>query len=168
MSPALVMRILFGLFLVNELVVFVRSSEDEKKHIIYPRWMPLPMLLLLIPFAWSLPFIPVTVAWGLVALQAIGFVLELGSEIQLMRARSFSIVVQSPSQPQRAGSYRFLENPIYVGLLLQLIAWGALMPVAWLGAALMYEGLRKMVRAERAHLKTLDFEHRGVDSFLWN
>lgn len=168
MSPVLVMRLLFGLFLVNEMVVFARSTADEKKHIIYPRWMPLPILLLLVPFFWSLRFIPSTAAWVLAGAQGLGLVLEILSEVQLYRARSFSIVVRSPSKPQTAGSYRLLENPIYVGLLVQLMVWGALMPVAWLGAALMYEGLRKMVRAERAHLKTLDFEHRGVDSFLWN
>jgi protein-S-isoprenylcysteine O-methyltransferase Ste14 len=168
MSPVLVMRVLFGLLLVNEAVVFLRSSADEKKQIIYPRWMPLPMLLLLAPFAWSLAFLPTALGWCLAALQGLGLALEVRSELQLMRARSFSIVPRSPAQPQVKGSYRFLENPIYVGMLLQLLAWGAIMPLAWVGAALNYEALRKMVRAERAHLKTLGFEHRGVDSFLWS
>jgi protein-S-isoprenylcysteine O-methyltransferase Ste14 len=167
LSHALVMRVLFGLLLVNEAIVLLRSTPEEKKQIIYPRFMPVPVLLLLAPFAYALP-LPPWLGWSVASLQGFGLLLEVYSEIQLMRARSFSIVPRSPAEPQVKGSYRFLENPIYLGMLIQFIAWGAINPVAWIGALLNYEGLRKMVRAERAHLAGLKFEHRGVDSFLWN
>jgi protein-S-isoprenylcysteine O-methyltransferase Ste14 len=167
MSHVIVMRILFGLFLLNEVVVLLRSSAEEKKQIIYPRYMPLPVLLLFAPFVYAI-HVPVWIGWVMASVQSVGLLLEVSSEIQLARARSFSIVPRSPSEPQIAGFYRYLENPIYVGIVLQLVAWGALMPLALVGALLSYEGFRRMVKAERAHLATLDFRHRGVDSILWN
>jgi protein-S-isoprenylcysteine O-methyltransferase Ste14 len=166
MTHVLVMRVLFGLFLVNEMIVVVGSTPEEKAQIIYPRFMPLPVLLLLLPFAWAVA-LPPWIGWGLALIQAGGLGLEVASEIQLSRARAFSIVPGSPAKLQQAGSYRFLENPIYVGMILQMVAWSVLMPVAFIGALLNYEGLRRMVRAERAHLAASNLEHRGIDRVLW-
>ena len=165
-TPVFVMRVLFGLFLVNEMVVVLRSTPEEKAQIIYPRFFPLPVLLLLLPFFWAVS-LPSWLGWTLAILQAIGLLLEGAAEIQLARAKAFSIVPRQASEVEHTGLYRFLEHPIYLGLLLQMIAWGVLMPVALIGALLSYEGLRRMIRAERAHLAESNLKHRGIDSALW-
>lgn len=165
-TPVLVMRVLFGLFLLNEMIVVLRSTPEEKAQIIYPRFFPLPVLLMLLPFFWALS-LPSWLGWTLALLQAIGLLLEVASEIQLARAKAFSIVPRQASELEQTGIYRFLEHPIYLGLLLQMIVWSVLMPVALLGALLSYEGLRRMIRAERAHLAASNLKHRGIDSVLW-
>ncbi|HEX2619076.1 MAG TPA: hypothetical protein VHL11_02985, partial [Phototrophicaceae bacterium] len=98
----------------------------------------------------------------------IGLLLELGGELQLMRAASFSVTALKPNQVQSSGFYQWLENPIYVGIILQLVAWGLWMPLALVGMALNFEALRNMVSNERAELAKIRITHRGMDSFLWN
>jgi protein-S-isoprenylcysteine O-methyltransferase Ste14 len=94
--------------------------------------------------------------------------MELAGELQLMRAQSFSVSANLPARPQTTGLYRGLENPIYVGILLQMTAWSLWMPVMLIAVALQVESFRRMVREEREYLARLGVAHRGVDSFLWN
>lgn len=167
MSALLVSRVLFACFLLNEAIVVARTPPEERKRIILPRGMPLPVLLLLVPFVytWELRG---GWGWTVVLVQAMGLVIELGGEIQLARARSFSVSANLPTQPQTTGLYRGLENPIYVGILLQIAAWAWWMPVVFLSVALQLESFRRMVREERKYLEQLGVAHRGADSFLWN
>jgi protein-S-isoprenylcysteine O-methyltransferase Ste14 len=167
MSALFVSRVLFACFLLNEAIVVARTPPEERKRIILPRAMPLPVLLLLVPFvfAWELPG---GWGWAVVLVQAMGLGIELGGEFQLARAQSFSASANLPAQPQTTGLYRGLENPIYVGILLQLAAWSFWMPVAFIALALQLESCRRMVCEERKYLAQLGLAHRGADSFLWN
>lgn len=167
MSPLTVARILFAVWMLNEAFVVIRSTPEERAHIKLPRFGPLAVLVLFIPLFFAIDY-PVWLGWGLVILQAVGLGLELGGEFQLMRAKSFSVVADTPDQFQTRGLYRFFENPIYVGILVQLFAWSVWMPLVFIGVWLNYELLRQMVAGERAHLATNNFVHRGIDSVLWN
>lgn len=167
MNALLVSRALFACFLLNEAIVLARTPPEERKRLILPRAMPLPVVILLLPFAfvWELAD---GAGWGVVALQALGLALLLGGELQLSLARSFSVTANLPARPQTRGLYRGLENPIYVGILLQLAAWASWMPVVLITVALQLESFRRMVREERKYLAQLGVAHRGADSFLWN
>jgi protein-S-isoprenylcysteine O-methyltransferase Ste14 len=167
MSYMTLSRILFICLMVNEAIVVVRSSPEERRNAPLPRLMPLTVLLLFLPlfFALDLP------DWlGLLAVigQAAGLLLEIAGEIQLSRARSFSVAPNAPIQPQAEGLYRWLENPIYVGIMLQFIAWSLWMPLVVISAALQYEAFRRAVTAERAELASVNFTLRKLDSVLWN
>jgi protein-S-isoprenylcysteine O-methyltransferase Ste14 len=167
MSAFTVSRILFLCLLINEAVVMGRTPPEERKRIIMPRAMPLPALLLLAPFFFAIE-LPGGWGWWAAFAQALGLGMELAGEIQLMRARSYSVSANLPAQPQTTGLYRRLENPIYVGILLQVSAWALWMPVAFVSVALLLESFRRMVREERKYLAQLAVSHRGADSFLWN
>lgn len=165
--PLVISRILFIIWLINEVFVVIRSTPEERKAIQLPRFGPLALILLFIPLFIAIDYPPV-IGWILVIGQGVGLVLELAGEYQLLRAKSFSIVADTPQEFQTTGLYRFFENPIYVGILLQMTVWAIWMPLVLVATALNYEMLRKMVAGERAHLATHDFTHRGKDSFLWN
>jgi protein-S-isoprenylcysteine O-methyltransferase Ste14 len=167
MTPLTVARILFALWMINEAFVVIRSTPEERALIKLPRFGPLAILVLFIPLFLAIDY-PTWVSWGLVALQALGLGLEVAGEYQLTRAKSFSIAAGTPDQFQTRGLYRFFENPIYVGILIQLLAWSVWMPLVFIGLLLNYEQLRHMVAGERAHLATNNFVHRGIDSILWN
>lgn len=167
MTPITVARILFVVWMVNEAFVVIRSSPEERARIELPRFGPLAILVIFIPLFFAIDY-PLWVGWGLVIAQALGLALELGGEYQLTRAKSFSIAADTPDQYQTDGLYRFFENPIYVGILVQLLVWSLWMPLVLVGLALNYEQLRRMVAGERAHLATKNFVHRGIDSILWN
>ena len=167
MSYLTVARILFVCLMVNEIIVMLRSTPEERKNAPFPRFMPLPVLFLFLPLfiVLDLP------AWlGLIAVtvQAIGFALELAGEVQLARAGAFSVAPLVPAEPQSNGLYRFLENPIYVGILLQFIGWSLWMPLTFISVALQYEAFRRGVTAERTELARANFMLRKVDSRLWN
>jgi protein-S-isoprenylcysteine O-methyltransferase Ste14 len=167
MTPLTVARILFAVWMVNEAFVVIRSTPEERARIELPRFGPLAILILFIPLFFAIDY-PLWVGWGLVIAQGLGLAMELSGEYQLTRAKSFSIAADTPDQYQTRGLYRFFENPIYVGILLQLLAWSLWMPLVIIGLALNYDQLRRMVAGERAHLATNNFVHRGIDSILWN
>ncbi|MCY1081345.1 methyltransferase [Archangium lansingense] len=167
MTALTVSRILFVGLLLNEAIVLARTPPEERQRIIMPRAMPLLLLLLVAPFFFALE-LPGGWGWFVVAVQAMGLGMELAGEIQLARARSFSVSANLPAQPQTTGLYRGLENPIYVGILLQVTAWSLWMPLAFVAVALQLESFRRMVREERKYLAQLGVAHRGADSFLWN
>jgi protein-S-isoprenylcysteine O-methyltransferase Ste14 len=167
MSYLTISRILFICLLVNEIIVMIRSTPDERKNAPIPRFMPLPVLTLFIPLFFALD-LPAWLGLTAVIVQAAGFLLELAGEVQLTRARSFSVAPLVPAQPQASGLYRFLENPIYLGILLQFIAWSMWMPLTLIAAVFQYEAFRRGVNAERAELARANFTLRKVDSVLWN
>ncbi|WPB79214.1 hypothetical protein KYC5002_08655 [Archangium violaceum] len=167
MTALTVSRVLFVCLLINEAVVLARTPPEERKRVIMPRAMPLPVLLLLAPFFFALE-LPGGWGWWAAFVQALGLGMEIAGELQLARAQSFSMSANLPAQPQTTGLYRRLENPIYVAILLQLLAWAAWMPVAFIAVAMQLESFRRMVREERKYLARLAVSHRGADSFLWN
>ncbi|HYO70600.1 MAG TPA: methyltransferase [Archangium sp.] len=167
MTALTVSRVLFVCFLINEAIVLARTPPEERQRVIMPRAMPLPVLLLLAPFFFALE-LPGGWGWLAAIVQALGLGLEIAGEVQLARAQSFSMSANVPARPQTTGLYRRLENPIYLGILLQLLAWAVWMPVVFLAVALQLESFRRMVREERKYLAQLAVSHRGADSFLWS
>ncbi len=167
MSAFTASRILFVFLLLNEALVVARTPPAERRRVILPRGTPLPMVLLLAPFFFALE-LPGGWGWGAVFVQAVGLGMEFAGEIQLTRARSFSMSANRPAHHLTTGLYRYLENPIYLGLLLQIIAWSLWMPLAFVAVALQLEAFRRMVSEERKYLAQLAVVHRGADSFLWN
>lgn len=167
MTPITVARILFAVWMLNEAFVVIRSTPEERALIQLPRGGVLPILLLFIPIVFAIPY-PDWIGWLLVIVQVIGLALELGGEYQLSRAKSFSIVADTPDRFQTRGLYRFLENPIYVGIIIQLLVWSLWMPLVLISVVLNVEMMRRMVAGERAHMAKSNFAHRGIDSILWN
>ncbi len=165
--PIVISRVLFIIWLANEVYVVIRSTPEERAAIQLPRFGPLAIILLFIPLFIAIDYPPI-IGWLLVIGQVLGLALELTGEFQLLRAKSFSIVADTPQEFQTTGLYRFLENPIYLGILLQMTVWAIWMPLVLVATVLNYEMLRKMVTSERTHLATQDFTHRGKDSFLWS
>ncbi len=159
-------RILFILMVINEIIVVLRSSEKERSEIVFPRAMPLPLLLVIIPFFVRLD-LPDWLALLAVLGQAAGLIIEILGERQLLHARSFSINTDAAINPQTSGMYRLLEHPIYIGILLQVSAWSLFMPLAFIGVIMQYEAFRTSANYERVHLASLGIVHRGLDKFLW-
>lgn len=160
-------RILYALLIINEIVILSRSSAEERSRILYPRFMPLPLILILLPFVIAIE-LPDWLGLIIVILQGIGLALEIVSEIQLLRAKSFSVNTDDATIPQVNRMYRWLENPIYIGILIHIIGWAAWMPVAYIAVILQYDAFRRSVREERKHLAMLGTTNRGIDSVIWN
>ncbi|MEP7286532.1 MAG: methyltransferase [Chloroflexota bacterium] len=165
--PITISRILFILFIINEAVVVMRSSAEERDRLKVPMIVSLSLILLLLPFFIVLA-LPDWLGWIAVIVQAAGLALEIVSELQLVRAQSFKISADAPQNVQTNMMYRWLENPIYIGILFQVIGWAFWMPLVIVSLFFMYQMTRSMVSAERKYLQTLNAVHRGVDSFLWN
>jgi protein-S-isoprenylcysteine O-methyltransferase Ste14 len=168
MSPVIASRVLILLFFINELIVVLRSKPEERQSLNVPLLTSLSLLLFLVPFFYVLS-LPSSLGWLIVAIQASGLVLEIFSEIQLARAKSFAVSFDAATNVQRGGMYRLLEHPIYVGILLQLIAWSLWMPILLLTIFLILPVVRSMAASERQFLAAHhNANHRGLDSFLWN
>lgn len=167
MTPLTVSRIVFVLLWVNEIYVLSRTSAQERSAIPLPRYIAVSFLLLLLPFFIALPF-PDWLGWLIVLGQMVCLGVEIAGEIQLSRARSFSVDAKVPITPQTDGLYHFMENPIYIALLLHMAIWGLWLPIVWIGVVMQYGVARKMVQAERQQLATIAFIHRKFDSVLWN
>jgi protein-S-isoprenylcysteine O-methyltransferase Ste14 len=167
MSLLTISRILAILMLINEVIVVARTPAEDRKHIILPPLSPLPILMLFIPFFVVLD-LPTWLAAIALVLQAVGLIIEVGAELQLARAKSFSVVSDKGTQPQTVGFYRLFEHPIYVGILLQMIGWSLWMPLVFVAVALNYVVIRKMIRNEREYLaRALNFTHQGIDTPVW-
>jgi protein-S-isoprenylcysteine O-methyltransferase Ste14 len=161
-------RILALCMVINEAYVVYRTPPEDRKQVILPPVPPVAILLIFLPFFFALD-LPAWLAVPAVLMQAVGLVMEVFSEIQLTRARSFSIVADKGIEPQRTGFYRWFEHPIYVGILLQMIGWSLFMPVVFISLVLNFIAVRQMVHNEREYLaKTLNFTHQGIDTALWN
>lgn len=166
MTPLTLSRIMFILLIANEAFVASRTSAAEMNEISVPRITALSFILLLIPWFFVLP-LPDWLAWIAVTLQVLGFALEVAAEIQLMRADSFAASSKAGKNIQTKGMYRWLENPIYIGLLLQILGWMLWMPIGLITLVLAYAMARQMVARERIHLASVGVIHRGLDSVLW-
>lgn len=103
--------------------------------------VPPPVCALLVAAAmWGLSFlaqplaVPVAIRVGVaVALAVAGAAFSLAGVIAFRRART----TVNPMKPQaasslvRSGVYRITRNPMYVGLLLVLLAWAVFLSSAW-------------------------------------
>ena len=168
MSPMVVSRVLFGLLILNEVIVVVTSKSGEVQSLNVPVITRISAILFVLPLFITLPW-PEPLGWLIVAIQAAGLALELLAELQLARARSFAVSSGGATTIQTSGMYRFLENPIYLGILTQLAGWSLWLIAPLIAVALFGLVVRGMVAGERAFLgEKLGSSHRGVDSFLWN
>ncbi len=167
MSPLTVSRIIFVLLWVNEFYVLSRSSAEERAAMPIGPSIAISFVLLVLPFFIAIAY-PDWLGWLIVIGQVVCLAMEVAGEIQLSRAKSFSINAKVPMTPQKDGLYRFMENPIYIALLLHFAIWGIWMPLVWIGVAMQYMVVRKMVKAERSQLAAIQFVHRKFDSILWN
>jgi protein-S-isoprenylcysteine O-methyltransferase Ste14 len=167
MSGLLLSRLLLFSFLINEAIVVARSSPEERKRVQPSVIVSASLLLLLLYFFVALP-LPEPIMGLIILAQLGGLLLEISGEIQLSRANSFAITADSATQIQKNRLYRWLENPIYIGILVQVLAVSVAMPLLFITAFMMYQQLRTMVSQERSYLLSLNESHRGVDSFMWN
>ena len=139
-------RSVFVAFLVQEGIVFLRATPEERA---------------------AAPIPPAPALFGLaLLLQVLGWSLEIAGMAQLARRQSFGIHPTAATALSRGGVYRF-EHPIYLGLLLTIAGWTLPVPPCLAAVVLAYQGFRRAVRLERAHLASLQAQHRGLESFLW-
>jgi len=158
-------RCLFLAFLVQEGVVFVRATPDERAHAPVP---PVPALFgvaLLAPLVLT-STVPRWLERLALFLQVAGWALEVAAMTQLVRAQSFGIHPTAATKPLQTGVYRF-EHPIYLGLLVSIAGWTLPVPPCLMAVVLTYRGFRRAVGQERAHLASLQVRHRGIESVLW-
>lgn len=158
-------RFLFLLFLVQEAVVFLRATPEERAQAPMP---PLPALFGVTLFAPLLvnPPVPRWLERLALLLQGLGLSLEVAAMTQLARHQSFGIHPTAATKLLQRGAYR-LEHPIYLGLLINLIGWTLPVPPCLVAVLLTYRGLRRAVAQERVHLAQFAVRHRGIESFLW-
>ena len=133
----------------------------------HPRVPPLIILLLvgglMLLLARTVPVRSYELPWrkpavGLIAF--IGGVIVVSGVVSFRRART----TVNPRQPQLAsalvtsGVYRLTRNPMYLGMLLWLIAWTGWLahPLALLGPALFVVGINRFqIKPEEAALERL-------------
>lgn len=165
MSVRQIRRGLFVVFLAQEGLIFLRATPEERAHAPIPPYPALLGVSLLAPLVLSAR-VPRWLERLALALQVLGWSLEIAAMAQLARRRSFGIHPTAATEALQQGLYRF-EHPIYVGILVSLLGWTLPLPPSLVAVVLTYVGLRRAVREERAHLATLKIEHRGLESFLW-
>jgi protein-S-isoprenylcysteine O-methyltransferase Ste14 len=163
----LVSRALFVAVVINELIAVRSLPKDQQDKIVMPSPVWLTAITLLLPFVVRIP-LPTGLALFAVGCQAVALALHILAQEQLKRANSFAVVTDAGTQTQTTGMYRYLENPIYVGLMLHMFGWAIFMPIGFIGWVLLGRAFRKDVYAERLHLMTkLGTVHTGLDSPLW-
>jgi protein-S-isoprenylcysteine O-methyltransferase Ste14 len=159
-------RSLFLAFLVQEGVVFLRATPEERSQAPVP---PLPAIFgvaLLAPLILS-SGVPRWLERLALFLQVLGWSLEVAAMTQLSRHHSFGIHPTAATKPLQTGLYQF-EHPIYLGLLVSILGWTLPVPPCLVAVVLTYHGFRRAVRQERAHLASLQVRHRGIESALWS
>jgi protein-S-isoprenylcysteine O-methyltransferase Ste14 len=161
-----VRRFLFLTFMVQEGVIFLRATPQERAQAPIPPYAPIFGLLLLAPLVRN-SVLPRWLERFALGLQVLGWALEVAAMIQLARQQSFGIHPTAATQAQQRGLYRF-EHPIYLGLLISMLGWTLPVPSSTLAVLFAYIGFRHAIRQERAHLASLQVRHRGIDSFIWS
>jgi protein-S-isoprenylcysteine O-methyltransferase Ste14 len=160
-----IQRALFLVFLVQEGVIFLRATPEERAQAPVPPYPAVFGAALLAPLVLRLK-LPRWIERLALVLQVLGWSLELAAMAQLARQRSFGIHPTAATSPVQRGLYRF-EHPIYLGIVLSMLGWTLPAPPCTVAALLTYFGFRRAVRQERAHLASLHVRHRGLESFLW-
>jgi len=161
-----VRRFLFLTFMVQEGVIFLRATPQERAQAPMPPYTAIFGLLLLAPLVRNS-----VLSRGLerlaLGLQVLGWALEVAATIQLAQQKSFGIHPTAATQALQSGLYRF-EHPIYLGMLISILGWTLPVPPCTLAAVFAYLGFRRAICQERAHLASLQVRHRGIDSFIWS
>lgn len=158
-------RMLFLGFLVQEGVIFLRATPEERKQAPIPPYPAIMGLCILAPLVIRLR-LPRWLERLALGLQVLGWVLEIAAMRQLARRQSFGIHPTAATTPLQHGVYRF-EHPIYFGILVSLLGWTLPVPPSIAAVFLTYAAFRQAVREERAHLAALQIRHRGLESRLW-
>jgi protein-S-isoprenylcysteine O-methyltransferase Ste14 len=158
-------RILFLGFLVQEGVIFLRATREERRQAPVPAYPALLGLCLCAPLVLRLR-LPRWLERLALGLQVLGWTLEVVAMYQLSRRQSFGIHPTAATTPLQHGLYRF-EHPIYLGILISLLGWTLPVPPSMTAVLLTYRAFRRAVRQERAHLASLQIRHRGLESRLW-
>ncbi|MBV9791212.1 MAG: hypothetical protein JOZ51_23660 [Chloroflexi bacterium] len=158
-------RMLFLGFLVQEGVIFLRATREERQQAPIPPYPALLGLCLFAPLVVTLR-LPRWLERLALGLQVLGWSLEVAAMYQLSRRRSFGIHPTAATTPLQDGLYRF-EHPIYLGILISLLGWTLPVPPSLTAVILTYSAFRRAVQQERAHLASLKIRHRGLESRLW-
>lgn len=162
----LLSRLLFVALVINELIAVRSTPKEQHDNIIMPKPIWLTAITLLLPFVFRLE-LPTWLGLTALGIQAFAFAIHLLSQSQLIRAKSFAVVTDAGTNVQTTGMYRYLENPIYVGIMLNMFGWSIFMPIAFIGWVLLGIAFRKDVYQERQHLMKLGAVHSGLDSPFW-
>jgi len=106
---------------------------------------------------------PNGVAWALVGVAALGFVLCWWARLHLGRLWSTMVTLKEGHKIVDTGPYALVRHPIYTGLLLALFATAALRatPLAFSGAGIMLIALLLRVWREERFLS----EQLGADAY---
>jgi protein-S-isoprenylcysteine O-methyltransferase Ste14 len=160
-------RVLFLIYFLMSLLIFLRQTPEQRKTIDgVPQPLWLAVILMLLPLVVALPlpdWLGVTAAAGM----AISLVVLTAGRLQLMRVNSYSMGTNAATVVEKGGMFRWLEHPIYTGIILFLLFWSFWMPLTLIATALQYRALRESVKHEREYLATLGEQHRGIDSRFW-
>lgn len=159
-------RVLFALWIVDELWCARMRHEPPDAAAPWPRATWLMTATNTAPLLWR-PARLRPLRWLAALLQVAGLVLMAGARRQLIRAGSFGWGPEAATRPQRDGWYRHLEHPIYTGMVIHLLGWALVNPLALVAAWQLYAAEQRAVPRERAHLARLGVSHRGLDSWLW-
>jgi protein-S-isoprenylcysteine O-methyltransferase Ste14 len=159
-------RFLFLAFLVQEGLVFLRATPEQRSQAPIPPSPAIFGVSLLAPLLLR-SFVPRWIERLALFLQVVGWSLEVAAMTQLARQQSFGIHPTAATKPLQTGLYRF-EHPIYLGLLISIAGWTMPAPPCLVAVILMYSGFRRAIRQERAHLASFQVRHRGIESFLWS
>ena len=119
--------------------------------------------------AWAVPAAQVSIPGGRIAARvigAVGAVVALAGVVGLRFAKT----TVHPLRPQTAtrlvvrGTYRFSRNPVYLGMLLLVIAWGVRLanPLAWIVVPAFFVAMDRfqIPHEERALLATFGASFR--------
>ena len=158
-------RFLFLTFLVQEGMIFLRATPEQRSQAPVPPYPAIFGVAFLAPLVLN-SAVPRWLERLALLLQVAGWSLEIAAMTQLARQQSFGIHPTAATKPVQTGLYRF-EHPIYLGLLISMLGWTMPIPPCLVAAVFMYSAFRRAIRQERAHLASLHVQHRGIDSFLW-
>jgi protein-S-isoprenylcysteine O-methyltransferase Ste14 len=160
-------RFFFLMYFFMSLYIYLKHTPEERKTISgMPQPVALVVVLILLPLFVALP-LPEWLSMIVTMMMGIGFVLLTLGRMQLIRANSYSMGTTAATTVETDGMFRWLEHPIYTGMILLMLGWSVWMPLTFIATVLLYLSLRESVRKERAYMATLGVVPRGLDSSLW-
>jgi protein-S-isoprenylcysteine O-methyltransferase Ste14 len=160
-------RFFFLMYFFMSLYIYLKHTPEERKTIsAMPQPVWLVVILTLLPLFIVLP-LPEWLSLIVTVIMGLGFGLLTLGRMQLIRANSYSMGTSAATTIETGGMFRWLEHPIYTGMMLLMLGWSLWMPLTFLATALLYRSLRESARKERAYMATLGVVPRGLDSSLW-
>jgi protein-S-isoprenylcysteine O-methyltransferase Ste14 len=160
-------RFFFLIYFFMSLYIYLKHTPEERKTIsAMPQPVWLVVILTLLPLFVALP-LPEWLSLIATVLVGVGFVLVTVGRMQLIRANSYSMGTSAATTIETRGMFRWMEHPIYTGMILLMVGWSLWMPLTLIATVLLYRSLRESVRKEREYMTTLGILPRGLDSNLW-